>query len=87
IYDYLRLLWARVGRSRCPACGAAVETDSASTAAQRVVETRGGARALICFPLPRSAHTDHRLILENLRAMGFVRVMLDGQVHRLDALP
>jgi excinuclease ABC subunit A len=85
IYDYLRVLWARVGRPYCPTCGAQVTVDSPGTAADRLLEECPGRQILICFPLPSSAEANHELILENLRAMGFVRV--GTAVHRLDELP
>ncbi len=87
IYDYLRLLWARVGRQLCHNCGAQVTVDSPGTAADGVLKDFGGQHVLITFPIPRSERPDHQLILENLQAMGFVRVFLDEAVFRLDALP
>ena len=87
IYDYLRILWARIGRPYCPACGAPVTVDSPSTAADRLITERPGRQILVCFPLPSSTLANHELILENLRALGFVRVLLGGTVHRIDELP
>jgi excinuclease ABC subunit A len=79
IYDYLRLLWARVGRAFCHRCGKPIVVDSPSTAAGRVLEALAGRDVLVTFPLPRSAHTTHELIVENLTAMGFTRVLAGGQ--------
>ena len=79
IYDYLRLLWARVGRPFCHKCGEPIVVDSASTAAGRVLEALAGRDVMVTFPLPRSAHTTHELIVENLTAMGFSRVLVGGQ--------
>jgi excinuclease ABC subunit A len=87
IYDYLRLLWARVGHQFCHKCGAPVIVDSPTTAADRILEQASGEAAIIAFVLPVSEHPSHELLLENLRAMGFVRVMIGEAVHRLDALP
>jgi excinuclease ABC subunit A len=95
IHDYLRLLWARIGRQHCHRCGEPVTVDSPTTAAEKVVATLDGRDALVTFPLPQSAHTSHDLIVENLTAMGFPRVLVqDGSdtavpeaVLRLDALP
>ncbi|UCF41190.1 MAG: excinuclease ABC subunit UvrA [Gemmatimonadota bacterium] len=87
IHDYLRLLWARVGRPHCHACGAPVRVDSPTTAADRVIEGLAGEDALICFPLPPVTRIGHEGVVENLRAMGFVRVLIKGAVHRLDELP
>ncbi len=87
IYDYLRLLWARVGRSHCHRCGNPVRVDSPSTAAAAVLARKTGEDVMVTFPLPQSARTSHDLILESLQAMGFARVRLNGTVYRLDALP
>src|SRR5690242_9704756 len=91
VYDYLRLLWARVGRQHCVACGGPVRADSASTATEQVLAMRGGQAVLVTFPLAQSARTTHDLVSEQLSAMGFVRVLLangaDPPVHRVDALP
>src|SRR5882762_5853575 len=65
IYDYLRLLWARVGRQFCHKCGAAVIVDSPTTAADRILEQAGGEAAMIGFMLPTSQHPNHELLLEN----------------------
>jgi len=78
IYDYLRLLWARIGQPYCHQCGAAVVVDSPSTATAKVLQGFAGRDVLIGFPLPRSARVSHELILENLQAMGFSRVGLRG---------
>ncbi len=86
VHDYLRLLWARVGTPTCHACGEPVTVDSPTTAADRILETLAGDSVLICFPLPMAAEPSHERVLENLRAMGFVRIELDGAVCRLDDL-
>jgi len=87
IYDYLRLLWARIGRQFCHACGAPVIVDSPTTAADRLLRERSGATAIVAFSIPRSSSVSHELILENLTAMGFVRVIAGGETHRLESLP
>jgi excinuclease ABC subunit A len=90
IYDYLRLLWARVGRPYCHKCGDAIVVDSPSTAAARVLEKFAGRHVLFAFPLPKSADSTHELILENLTAMGFNRVILGaapGRSPRSDRQP
>ncbi len=87
IYDYLRLLWARVGRPHCHHCGAPVTVDSPSTAADRILDRLAGQSCLIAFVPPHGAATTHEAMAANLRAMGFVRVLAGAQVHRLDDLP
>jgi len=82
LYDYLRLLWARIGRPHCHACGAPVVVDSPSTATAKVLQQLGARDVLLGFPLPRSANVSHELILENLIAMGFTRIGLAGAANR-----
>jgi excinuclease ABC subunit A len=82
LYDYLRLLWARIGRPHCHSCGAPVTVDSPSTAAAKVLAQFQERDVLVTFPLPRSANVSHDLILENLRAMGFSRIGVGGPAGR-----
>jgi excinuclease ABC subunit A len=78
VYDYLRLLWSRVGHTHCPECGRDVRPDTVSSAVDRVLELPSGTRFQVTFPLPRSERVTHALVVSNLRAMGFVRVLADG---------
>jgi len=87
VYDYLRLLWARVGRSYCRACGASVRRDTPQSAADDVLAAAPGHRLQVAFPLPPVARLTHDAVVENLRALGFVRVVADGTVRHLDELP
>ncbi|HEY9505136.1 MAG TPA: hypothetical protein VIQ27_04120, partial [Gemmatimonadales bacterium] len=86
IYDHLRLLWARIGRSYCRVCGAAVRVDTPQSAADAVLGS-GVPRVQIAFPLPPIARLAHAAVVENLRALGFVRVIADDAAHHLDELP
>ena len=87
VYDYLRLLWARVGRSYCRTCGAPVRRDTPQSAADDVLAAVPGGRIQVAFPLPPVARLTHDAVVENLRALGFVRVLADGAAHHLDELP
>jgi len=80
VFDYLRLLWSRVGRTYCPACGEEVRPDTVSTAVDRVLRMESGTRILVTFPLKLSGRVTHHLVVENLRAMGFLRVLADGDL-------
>ncbi|HUF12533.1 MAG TPA: excinuclease ABC subunit UvrA [Longimicrobiales bacterium] len=84
VHDYLRLLWARVGRVHCPACGRDVRPDTVQSATDRALALPAGSRFQVAFPLPRSARVDHKTIVENLRALGFQRVLVAGVTLRLD---
>jgi excinuclease ABC subunit A len=87
VYDYLRLLWARVGRCYCRACGAAVRRDTPQSAADDVLAAVPGDKIQVAFPLPPVARLTHEAVAENLRALGFVRVLADSVPHHLDELP
>ncbi len=79
VYDYLRLLFARVGRTYCPECARRVIPDTVSSATDRVFELPAGTRFMVAFPLPRSRRADHGTLVANLRALGFVRLLADGE--------
>src|ERR671910_3193516 len=86
VYDYLRLLWARIGRCYCRNCGGPVRRDTPDAAADDILRL-GTARLQVCFPLPPVARLTHATVVENLRALGFVRVVVDDTVMHLDELP
>src|SRR3954465_2710444 len=79
-YDYLRLLWARAGRTYCPVCGREVRPDTVQSATTSILALPKKTKLLVAFPLPRSARLGHQRVVENLRALGFVRVLADGQM-------
>jgi excinuclease ABC subunit A len=84
IYDYLRLLWARVGHTFCPLCGREMTPDSVDSVTDRLLELPEGTRLLVGFPLRLSRKVTHAVVVENLRAQGFLRVVADGRVLHLD---
>jgi excinuclease ABC subunit A len=86
VYDYLRLLWARIGRCHCRRCGGPVRRDTPQAAADETLARTSG-RVQICFPLPPVARLTHAAVVENLRALGFVRVVADGAPLHLDEIP
>ncbi|MYL05694.1 MAG: excinuclease ABC subunit A, partial [Gemmatimonadales bacterium] len=79
VYDYLRLLWARVGTTVCPECGRAVVPDTVTSATDALLDSGPDARLAIAFPIPREERTDAEMVVENLRARGYVRVLADGR--------
>jgi len=85
VYDYLRLLWARAGTTFCRSCGGPVRQDTPQAAALAVSAT-GAGRLQVCFPLPASARNSHAAIVENLRALGFLRLLADGAPMHLEEL-
>ncbi|HKV75540.1 MAG TPA: excinuclease ABC subunit UvrA [Gemmatimonadales bacterium] len=86
VHDALRLLWARIGRTYCRVCGAPVRRDTPESAAETLATTAPG-RLRIGFPLPARARGDHQVVVDNLRALGFLRLTIDGQEYHLDDLP
>jgi excinuclease ABC subunit A len=84
VYDYMRLLWARAGRTHCPECDRRVIPDTVQSATDAVLALPADTRLLIAFPLPRSERVTHRTLLENLRALGFLRILLADRVIELD---
>ena len=85
-YDYLRLLWARVGHTFCPVCGREMKPDTVQSAVDEITALPSGTRFFVAFPLRLSSEVTHDLVVENLRAQGFLRVSADGDVVTLDDL-
>jgi excinuclease ABC subunit A len=83
-YDFMRLLWARAGRTHCPVCDRHIVPDTVQSATDRIRTLPEGTRLLVTFPLPRSARITHERVLENLRVLGFLRVLANGAVLDLD---
>ena len=79
VYDYLRLLWARVGTTVCPECGRSVVPDTVTSATDALLESGLETRLAIAFPIPREERTDGERVVKNLRARGYVRVLADGR--------
>jgi len=84
IYDFLRLLWARVGTPHCVTCGQVVKSDTVQEVVDALLQERARDAVLITFPLPPSAHRPDVDVAAQLRAAGFVRAQLDGVPARLD---
>ena len=86
IYDYLRLLWARVGHTHCPVCGREMKPDTVQSVADTVLRLTPGTRFYVAFPLRLSERVTHKVVVENLRAQGYLRVYADKSVMHLDDL-
>ncbi|MBY0398105.1 MAG: excinuclease ABC subunit UvrA, partial [Thermoleophilia bacterium] len=87
VYDYLRLLYARVGEPHCPECGRPIAGQTVEQIADRVLDLPEGTRFLVLAPLVRGRKGEHRDVLAQVRAEGFSRVAVDGTVHLLDDVP
>jgi excinuclease ABC subunit A len=84
IYDYLRLLFARVGIPHCPVCGREVTRQSAQEIVEAVENLPEGSRLLVLAPLVRGRKGTHQAVLEEIQKAGFVRARVDGQVIELE---
>src|SRR5689334_3030248 len=83
IYDYLRLLYARIGVPHCPVCGEEVVAQSAQQIVDEVKALPDGTRIQILAPIIRGRKGNHEKVLEDVRKGGFQRVRADGQVYDL----
>ncbi len=84
VYDYLRLLFARVGRPHCPQCGRPVARQTVQQIVDSIQSLPGGSQVMIMAPKVRHRKGEHKDVLEEARKAGFVRVRVDGQVLRLE---
>ena len=87
IYDYLRLLYARVGEPRCPEHGITLAAQAVSQMVDHVMQLGDGAKLLLLAPLVDARKGEHAQVLERLHAQGFVRARIDGVVVGLDEAP
>ncbi|MCZ6503924.1 MAG: excinuclease ABC subunit UvrA, partial [Gammaproteobacteria bacterium] len=87
IYDYLRLLFARVGEPHCPEHGIKLQAQSVSQMVDQVLELPEGTRVMILAPIIKSRKGEHLHVFKDLRSHGFVRARIDGIVTELDEAP
>ncbi len=84
IYDYLRLLWSRVGRPHCHVCGAPIEGQSVEQIVDQVMELAEGTRFMVMAPIVRGRKGEYGRQFEELRADGFTRAKVDGELRLLE---
>jgi excinuclease ABC subunit A len=87
IYDYLRLLYARVGTPRCPDHGTPLEAQTVSQMVDAILAMDPERRFMLLAPVIRERKGEHVQIFDKLRGMGYVRVRVDGEVYELDDVP
>ena len=80
IYDFMRLLWARAGRTFCPICGRRVEKDTVDQVAQKMLAQPEGERFLVLFPVKHESGQIPKLVLTELRSRGFNRLWQSGAI-------
>jgi excinuclease ABC subunit A len=81
IYDYLRLLYARIGRPHCPKCGRPIQQQSAEQIVDAVLDLQAGTRIMLLAPLVKGRKGEYQQVFEDVRKAGFVRVRVDGEIH------
>ena len=84
IYDYLRLLYARVGHPHCHVCGAAIEEQSVDEIVDALMDLDEGSRVILLAPVVSGRKGEHRRILDDAKRAGFVRVRVNGEIRSLD---
>ena len=87
VYDYLRLLYARVGTPRCPDHGIPLEAQTVSQMVDATLALDAETRFMLLAPVIRERKGEHVQVFEQMRAQGFVRARVDGTVYDLDAVP
>src|ERR1700756_1798509 len=87
IYDYMRLLWARVGVPYSPATGLPIVSQTVSQMVDRILAMPEGTRLFLLAPIVRGRKGEYRKELADLQKRGFQRVKIDGKMHEIDAAP
>ena len=87
IHDYLRLMFASIGRVHCYQCGKPIQQQSAEEIVDRLMLLPNLMKLMILAPVVRGRKGEHDEILQGLRKQGFVRIRLDGELYDLDAMP
>ena len=87
IHDYLRLLFARAGVAHCPECGARIQAQTPQQIVDRVRSLPEGTRFQVLSPVVRGRKGEYQDLLEELKASGYVRAIVDGQLLRLEDVP
>ncbi len=84
VYDYLRLLFARVGHPHCPKCGREVSQQTVQQIVDAITDLPDATRLLLLAPLVRGRKGEYKQVFEDMRRAGYVRVRVDGETHDLD---
>ncbi len=87
IYDYLRLLFARAGEPRCPTHGKVLEAQTVSQMVDQVLALPEGSKLMLLAPVVQARKGEHLNIIAELRANGFIRARIDGEILELDDVP
>lgn len=83
IYDYLRLLWARIGVPHCPRCGKVIHQQTVDQIVDQILALPDGSRIMVMAPVIRARKGEHTKVFEDARKSGYVRVRVDGSLYDL----
>ena len=83
VYDYLRLLYARIGIPYCPKCGKEITSQTVQQMVDKIMEFEEGSRLQILAPVIRGKKGEHVKVLENIKKEGFVRLLIDEEMHEI----
>jgi len=84
IYDYYRLLWARIGHPHCPNCGKEIQEQSVDQILENILEIGESEKIMILAPIVRGRKGEHRKIFEQAIKSGFARIRINGEIYSLD---
>ena len=87
IYDYMRVLWANIGKPHCPVCGRLLEGLSAHEILEKIAEKYSGKRIMVLAPVVRGRKGEFRDLMRNIDRMGYRRVKVDGELRRIIEVP
>ncbi len=87
IYDYLRLLFARVGKPICPECKTPISSQSPEEIVEQILKLEKGTKLQILAPIIRGKKGQHKDVLDKIQKMGYPRVRVDGQVYLIEEVP
>ena len=84
IYDYLRLLYARIGTPHCPKCGKEIRPQTVDEIIEQILKLKDGTKISIMAPIVRGKKGEFQHLIENLRKNGFIRIRLDGKIYNIE---
>lgn len=84
IYDYLRLMYARIGIPHCPVCGKEIRQQTIDQIVDKVMELSEGTKIQILSPIVRGRKGEHEKVLQRIRKEGFIRVRIDGEIYDIN---
>ena len=87
VYDYLRLLYARIGQPHCPECGAPITQQTATQIVDGIMEMDEGSRLMILAPVIKDRKGHQKPVFENLQKQGYMRVRVNGEIHEVAEVP